>query len=365
MTSKFYIALVYFFLFFLGTTNLYAQEEEYEDNHWVVKWLFGKSREQEDNHENNVYKNLDLTVDLNKLWKFNIGDRQAWSSPNYDDSGWEYIRVPSDWENEGFNGYDGYAWYRIHIDGSQLDRKQTYSLLLGFVDDVDQAYFNGELIGQSGSFPPRYKTAYESNRKYPIPTSAINFGGNNVIAVRVLDEALNGGIISGNVGIYRSIYNEKLAQQLYGKWKFTKRDREEYNSVNLNDDYWETLLVPSFWDNQGHRSLDGVAWYRKTFELDFALDPNKTYYLSLGKIDDFDATYLNGKFVGSTNDTQRFGESGSFDRLRYYKIPRGLLNQRGKNVIAVRVIDIGYNGGMYEGSIGIMEEADVPMNFQK
>ena len=31
-----------------------------------------------------------------------------WSDKNYDDSGWDVIFAPSAWENEGFNGYDGY-----------------------------------------------------------------------------------------------------------------------------------------------------------------------------------------------------------------------------------------------------------------
>jgi len=44
------------------------------------------------------------------VWKFEIGDDPAYSERNYDVSRWEQIHVPGTWENQGFPGYDGYAW---------------------------------------------------------------------------------------------------------------------------------------------------------------------------------------------------------------------------------------------------------------
>ena len=41
------------------------------------------------------------------MWKFRIGDRLEWAGKDFDDSRWESIRVPNQWEDEGFNGYDG------------------------------------------------------------------------------------------------------------------------------------------------------------------------------------------------------------------------------------------------------------------
>ena len=51
-------------------------------------------------------------LDLSGKWKFSIGDDSAWASPDYNDWEWEEIKVPSSWENEGFHGYNGFAWYR-------------------------------------------------------------------------------------------------------------------------------------------------------------------------------------------------------------------------------------------------------------
>ena len=72
-----------------------------------------------------------------------------------------------------------------------------------------------------------------------------------------------------------------------------------------------------------------------------------------GKIDDFDEVFINGTKVGETNDGRRIGSSRSFSELRIYEIPNGLL-KRGQNTVAVRVEDIGDNGGIYEGPVMIV-----------
>ena len=58
----------------------------------------------------NIFGNdLDRIINLNTKWKFAIGDYQKWASPEFNDDDWEAISVPSEWENQGFPGYDGYA----------------------------------------------------------------------------------------------------------------------------------------------------------------------------------------------------------------------------------------------------------------
>src|SRR5262245_27261333 len=51
-------------------------------------------------------------VSLAGAWKFEIGDNPRYRERDFDDSKWEKIRVPGAWENQGFPGYDGFAWYR-------------------------------------------------------------------------------------------------------------------------------------------------------------------------------------------------------------------------------------------------------------
>ena len=42
-------------------------------------------------------------IDLNRDWKFEIGDNPEWINPLFNDDQWEKILVPSTWEEEGFD----------------------------------------------------------------------------------------------------------------------------------------------------------------------------------------------------------------------------------------------------------------------
>lgn len=339
-----------------------GQGDEYN---WFFKWLFYDYIYPEHHYHDNDDGQYELKIDLKGDWNFSIGDNPEWISPDYDDSSWEKIYAPTDWENEGFNGYDGNAYYRTYFDGSSLNKNQVYFLNLGKIDDVDEAYVNGKLIGRSGCFPPEFKTAYIINRRYYIPSALINYDGNNVIAVRVYDDVLNGGITHGELGIYEAVEGKHLVQNLYGSWQFTTENESNFKEQYYNDDQWADLFVPSYWDNHGYKLYDGIAWYRKNFNLELSLDENKTYFLILGKIDDFDITYLNGQEIGYTNDHLDYGHSRSYNKLRIYKIPSGLLNQNASNVLAVKVTDIGNDGGIYMGPVGIIEEGDLTKTIRK
>jgi hypothetical protein len=289
-------------------------------------------------------------IRLNGSWKFRVGDKSTWATSSYVDTDWEDIRVPSAWEEEGFNGYDGFAWYRKKFDGKKLSKEETYYLNLGYIDDCDEVYLNGKLIGASGSMPPKFKTAYQSERKYTIDNEVLNFNGDNLIAIRVFDVTQGGGIIDGELGVYRAPKSRMLID-LAGLWQFTTTRNEKPLGT---DAQWTKIMVPSAWEHQGYFKYDGYGWYRKTFTVPTTFsDKDEEIVLVLGKIDDFDKTYLNGKLIGETNDGREYGRSGSYDRTRVYTIPDGLLKKGVTNVIEVLVDDMGNVGGIYEGPIGI------------
>lgn len=96
------------------------------------------------------------------------------------------------------------------------------------------------------------------------------------------------------------------------------------------------------------QNYDGVAWYRLNVEFPERLHNEKTLFCTVGAIDDFDEIYLNGVKIGETGrETPKYWEAE-----RVYPIPAGLLKP-GKNLIAVRVTDIGGNGGIVKGPFKI------------
>jgi hypothetical protein len=308
----------------------------------------------------NYGQNWERLINLKGSWKFSIGDDKNWSKPIYDDHAWESIKVPSSWEEQGYNGYDGYAWYRKHVKIASALKGKMLRLNMGQIDDVDQVFFNGHLIGSSGIFPPNYNTAYSEWRFYYLPNRYINFNGDNVIAVRVYDSQLNGGITDGDIGIFGEAVPLKPELDLSGLWKFKTGDDLEWKEKKYDDKKWKDIIVPNYWEAQGYQNYDGFAWYRIKFILPDVI-ANKKLVLILGKIDDIDEAYINGTFVGSTGDLSldrlnRFQDNDSYQKFRGYYIPDDLVHPNEENVIAVRVYD-GFNvGGIYDGPVGIITQ---------
>ncbi len=310
-------------------------------------------------------ENLRKIVELDGYWKFSVGDIKEWSAKQFDDSDWDEIRVPGSWEQQGYNDYNGFAWYRKQFRIHSIDPDETLYLLLGRIDDIDEVYLNGKRLAGTGNFDPEnYVTAFNVNRRYIIPHEYLNFNASNTIAVRVFDEQGDGGIMNIPVGIYIDEDNEYLAYRISGSWKFRTGDNKQWKSLTYDDASWTTINVPSGWEEQGFSDYDGYAWYRKEFILPGDL-AKKDLFLSLGKIDDIDYVYINGEFIGSVYDlekNQEYKRKGyEYNARRVYKIPGGLLKSSGSNVIAVRVYDSKYRGGIYEGPIGFMTEE----NYEK
>ena len=96
-------------------------------------------------------------------------------------------------------------------------------LMMGRIDDADEVYLNGKEIGKSGKFPPDYVTAYDRTRKYIIPAGYLKEDGENVIAVKVYDSYLEGGIVDGPTGIYIDEDNDFLESEFKRQMEISNR----------------------------------------------------------------------------------------------------------------------------------------------
>lgn len=282
-------------------------------------------------------------INLQGRWAFSIGDNPDWAQNNFDDSRWESIRVPARWEEEGFQGYNGFAWYRNNLVVPASFQNRIITLELGYIDDVDEVYFNGVKIGQTGAFPPQYATAYNSFRKYNIPNALVHYNSENVIAVRVYDSQLEGGIVRGNVRLLAGDVVIQPDIDCSGNWNF---------STGLRGGKETKILVPGQWENQGYYNYDGYAVYSRSVEITAAMAKKKLIFLA-GRIDDDDEFYVNGVLVAATGDINRRNNTDMHLERRNYFIPDGLVKP-GKNLFEIKVLDRGGEGGILEGPVGII-----------
>ena len=155
----------------------------------------------------------DASVDLAGTWRFTTGDDPAWSDPGFDDSGWEEAMVPEEGGQPVFADYDGFAWFRRTFAVPEEAAGVPFVLALGGIDDADETFLNGQLIGATGSFPPDEDSQWFERRLYPVPAGAIVPGAVNSIAVRMNDFTGGGGWYQGPVGL---LTKERLREEVYG-----------------------------------------------------------------------------------------------------------------------------------------------------
>ena len=131
---------------------------------------------------NSYTKNIDFSD--NPIVNIIKGDNQNYKNSDFNDSNWEIISLPSDWSSL-YPDYNGISWYRIHIQFPNYLPQSALGISLGTITDTDETYFNGVLIGSSGSIDNPRDAAYDKKRLYGIPTALIKPGEDNVLAIRV------------------------------------------------------------------------------------------------------------------------------------------------------------------------------------
>ena len=245
-------------------------------------------------------------------WRFHRGDDASWSDPDFDDSGWVAVRLPASWEqHSGYTDANAYGWLRRRLDLSEVQSDRPIVLLLGKIDDADQAFLNGKLIGQSGSFPPDYRTAWSDERRYLAPPGLVRGDGSDVLVVRVFDGDGDGGI-----------YTAGQQSERIGPFAPTESEGR---------------------DKTGY-VVGGVGWYRKHFAT-----PQGDKRVAVR----FDGVYmdaevwLNGHHLGNHPNGYTSFELDLTPHLR----PAGEAN-----VLAVCVRNEGKNSRWYSGS-GIYRHA--------
>lgn len=147
-------------------------------------------------------------------WKFKTGDNMNWAKPDFDDSKWEKQLSGIHWESQGHAGYDGYAWYRKTFVLAQQMLTQAFikdslKINLGKIDDCDETYLNGYLIGKNGKIVSSDNTTpfdvdvfpYNEKRIYILAANdkRIFWDKNNTISIRVRDFSGAGGMFVDNM----------------------------------------------------------------------------------------------------------------------------------------------------------------------
>ncbi len=143
-------------------------------------------------HDHEIITVKSIPLPLNG-WSFRpdpMGDghRKDWFKVGFDDSRWQKLNIGT-WEEQGYQGYDGVAWYRIKFTMPAKPDCNAVELAFQGVDEMAWVWLNGRYIGQHDIGPAGW------NKPFWLDVSEeMIWGRENVLVVRVEDTASAGGI---------------------------------------------------------------------------------------------------------------------------------------------------------------------------
>ena len=182
-----------------------------------------------------ILVNARETENFNPGWRFalNIDEGQDLTATDYDDSSWRKLDLPHDWAIEGdFDEHNpsgtgggalpgGIGWYRKTFKVSKKDQGKSIRIEFDGVYMNSSVWINGHLLGTR---PYGYISF-----SYDL-TPYINWGGKNVIAVRVDNSDQPNSRWYSGCGIYRDVRIVKTDPVHIAQWG-------TYITTTINDEY--------------------------------------------------------------------------------------------------------------------------------
>lgn len=137
----------------------------------------------------------------------------VWATTDLSDDEWSTMPVPSIWQREGLPEFNGIMWFRRTAEVPDHFSETTTVLLLGAIDDCDDAFVNGEWVGST--------EGAGAIRAYVLPPGKVR-AGRNSITVRVLDYGGEGGFRGGEhrFAIETTGTAQVTSVPLAGEWRY-------------------------------------------------------------------------------------------------------------------------------------------------
>ena len=180
------------------------------------------------------------------------GGLALWARPDFDDTAWKTITLPC-MVQELWPSTNGIFWFRKTVDIPASWAGKDLTLSLGPVDDFDETYWDGELVG-SGKL-------WNKAREYTVPGRLVK-GGKTVICVRCTDDHGEGGLYGASDLLYvQGPDGQKIG--LDNQWKvtlsvsFSGAPRSTAREPNMPTVLYNAMIKPL-----APFAIKGAIWYQ-------------------------------------------------------------------------------------------------------
>jgi sialate O-acetylesterase len=173
---------------------------------------------------------------------------QTWDPAPAELGDWRY------WGVAELKDFAGLVWYRTHITLSAADAKEAQRIDLGAINQVDETWINGRVIGNT--------FGYNAARSYNM-TPGVLHAGDNVLVINALSNYGSGGMLQGGARRALQLAGGKSIP-LDGPWEYRivppsygYPPRAPWESVGGLTSLYYAMIAPL-----GRFSLRGVLWYQ-------------------------------------------------------------------------------------------------------
>lgn len=194
------------------------------------------------------------------------GLKNNWGQSTVDTKDWKTMQVPGFFkEQRGFNtpGGDvanGAVWVRKTIELTQAQAAKRAVLWLGAIVDGDQAFVNGQSVGQTGyQYPPRI---------YSVPAGVLT-AGKNTIAIRITSYSNNPGFVKDKRyalmlgdSAFGAGYSGDEEVSLRGEWQYQVAARVGKMQPSTTLHYIPSSLFNAKLAPALPLQVKGVLWYQ-------------------------------------------------------------------------------------------------------
>ena len=180
------------------------------------------------------------------------GGVAVWAQPGFNDRLWKTIQLPCVVQKL-WPATNGIFWFRKEIEIPQEWAGKDLTLSLGPVDDFDETYWNGDMVG--------FGRLWYKPREYFIPGRMVK-AGKAVISVRNIDDHGNGGLYGDPALLFvQGPDGRKI--RLDNDWKaalsvsFEGMPRSAAREPNLATVLYNAMLKPL-----APYAIKGAIWYQ-------------------------------------------------------------------------------------------------------
>lgn len=178
-------------------------------------------------------------------------DSAQWKTAGYDHRNWSMMDLPGLWEQQqNLSRLDGVVWFRKDIYVDSADAGNAGSLHLAKIDDRDETYLNGVMIGGIAG--------WNTDRAYSVPEGLLK-PGKNVIAIKVEDSGGGGGIHGEGSDLFLTVNNHK--KSLTGPWHY-RVEKIAHSSNGIGPNEYPSLLYNGMIHPFHQLNIKGVIWYQ-------------------------------------------------------------------------------------------------------